>query len=244
MASITLYTRNILETGTVTVTGDADSGFPEARLCDRETALLWKDTVTEAKDFKVDQGVTGNLFVDLLGIFNHNFDGEDIEWQHSDDNSIWVDAVIDWTQDGSGQIIKTLSAAELRRFWKVTLTSMENPQAGELFMSYGCTFDIQARPAPSRQHSDNVRWNRSLGDAERSVKFGKKRRAYNYVLFLSEADLADFDSAMEDLDDYAKPFLICDHAGEYYFCRLTAPPSVSYDNKEYSRVELSIIEKL
>jgi len=53
--TITLYTRNILESGTVTVTGDPDAGFPESRLHDRAVSLFWKDTATEAKEFTVQQ---------------------------------------------------------------------------------------------------------------------------------------------------------------------------------------------
>ena len=83
---ITLYTRNILETGAVTVTGTPDTGFPVSRLYDRSIDFYWKDTVTEAKDFKIDQGASGNLAVDALIIDKHNFNGIDLKLQYSTDD--------------------------------------------------------------------------------------------------------------------------------------------------------------
>ena len=41
--TIKFYPYNILEFGTVTVTGDPDSGYPESRLYDRAISLYWKD---------------------------------------------------------------------------------------------------------------------------------------------------------------------------------------------------------
>ena len=61
-----LYTNNILESGTLTVSGTADTGFPESRLYDRSISLYWKDTITEAKYFTVDQGVADLLPESLL----------------------------------------------------------------------------------------------------------------------------------------------------------------------------------
>ena len=129
--SITLYTRNILETGTVTVTGTPDTGYPESRLYDRCISLYWLDTVTEAKNFVVDQGASGNLAVDFLAIEKHNFNGEDMQWQWSTDNfaADINDAVTDWTQGDNNQIIKTLGSDLTKRYWRVTVTSMANPQA-------------------------------------------------------------------------------------------------------------------
>jgi len=55
--TIKFYPYNILESGTVTVTGTADTGYPESRLYDRSINLLWKYT-TGAMEiiFQVDQG--------------------------------------------------------------------------------------------------------------------------------------------------------------------------------------------
>ena len=75
MSNITLYTRNIFETGTVTVTGTPDTGYPESRLHDRCISLYWKDTIIGGKNFLVDQGAAGNVSVNFLVIDKHNFNG-------------------------------------------------------------------------------------------------------------------------------------------------------------------------
>ncbi len=248
MASqITLYTRNILETGTVTVTGEPDGGYPEARLYDRQISFFWIDTVTEAKVFEVDQGASDNYAVDMLAIEAHNFDGEDLQWQYSGTGA-WggeeTDAVTDWSQSGNGQIIKEMGAEETERYWRLTLTSMDNPQCSEIFMSYGNVFTVLANPAPSAVDRANVDWDRSIGGTERSTKFGDIRRVRRYSMFLDATDLAAFQSAMAELDDYSKPFYIKDHAGNYFLCRLTAEPQEDYTNKDYTLVSIEVVEML
>ena len=89
MAKLTLYTRNILETGTVTMTGTPDSGYPLSRLYDRSKNFYWKDTVTEAKTLLVDQGASNILDVDFLAIVSHNFDALALSWDYSADNAAW-----------------------------------------------------------------------------------------------------------------------------------------------------------
>jgi len=246
MASITLYTRNILETGTVSVTGDPDTGYPESRLYDRNISLYWKDTVTEAKDFKVDQGASDNLAVDFLAIPKHNFNGVAMQWQYSTDDFVSDinDAVTDWTQGDNEQIIKTMSSALTKRYWRVTLASMSDPKCSEIYMSYGYTFDILHSPHPVADELANVRWNRSVGGIERSTKFGDERRVRVYSMFLSSSDLTNFRAAMDDLDGYSKPFYIKDHEGDYWMCRLQQPPREDFDHKSYTHVTIKVIEML
>jgi len=247
MAKIILYTRNILETGTVTVTGDPDDGFPEARLYDRAISLFWKDTVTEAKNFVVDQGASGNLAVDFLAIQRHNFSGEDLQWQYSNDNFSGDinDAVTDWNQAGNGQIVKVMSAAQTQRYWRVTLSSMENPMCGEIFMSYGREFEAQINPVPSLKRSANVRWQRTAGGLERSTKMGDVRRERSYVLYLDATDLAAFQAAMAELDEFSKPFYLKDHDGNYFPCRLAEDIKEDYDHDAArTRIALNVVEML
>jgi len=121
MAKIKLYTRNILETGIFTVTGDADSGYPEARLHDRDISLYWKDASADKVQFITDQGASP-VAVDSLIINGHDFDGSYMAWQYSDNSFYWVDAVPKWTQDGNSQIVKTLTIALTKRYWRVVLS--------------------------------------------------------------------------------------------------------------------------
>ena len=121
MAKIKLYTRNILDTGTLTVTGDADSGYPESRLYDRDNNLYWKEASADKVIFSVDQGASP-VAVDSLIINVHNFDGSYMAWQYSDNGNYWIDAVTRWTQSGNSQIVKTLSTALTKRYWRLILS--------------------------------------------------------------------------------------------------------------------------
>lgn len=243
--TITLYTRNILETATVTVTGTPDTGYPESRLYDRAISLFWKDTVTEAKTVHVDQGASP-LAVDFLAVAKHNFSGEDLQWQYStDDFSGDVnDAVTDWTQADNAQIVKALSSALTKRYWRLTVTSMENPQCSEIFMSYGYAFSILARPGSRAGKVSNVRWNRTIGGTERSTKMGPRRRQASYPLFVDTTNLGYLRDALDDLDELRKPFYIKDHEGDYWPARLLDDPLEAFDNPNRTHVELNLIEIL
>ena len=247
MAKIALYTRNILETGTVTVTGTPDSGFPESRLYDRAISLFWKDTVAEAKNFVVDQGAGASLAVGFLAIQRHNFNTYAMQWQYSNDNfsADINDAVTDWNQGDNDQIIKTMSAAETQRYWRVTLASMTNPKCGEIFMSYGREFEAMINPVPDLKRVSNVRWNRTAGGLERSTKMGDVRRQRSYSLFIDATDLTAFRAAMDELDEYSQPFWIKDHDGNYFLCRITEDIKEDYDHDAgRTRIQLNIIEQL
>jgi len=245
MPPIILFTRNILETGTVSVTGDPDDGYPEARLYDRHISLFWKDTVTEAKNFVVDQGATGNLAVDFLAINRHNFSGEDMQFQYSSDDFSGDinDAVTDWNQADNDQIIKELGAAITHRYLRVTLSSMENPKCGEIFISFGREFEATINPIPTLKRSSNVRWQRTVGGLERSSKMGDLRRARSYTLFLDSTDLASFQAAMDEIDENSKPFYLKDHDENYFLCRITEDINEDYDhNAARTRIGLNVIE--
>jgi len=243
--TIILYTRNILETGTVTVSGTPDTGYPESRLYDRAISLFWKDTVTESKTFHVDQGASP-LAVDFLAIAKHNFSGEDLAWQYStDDFSGDInDAVTGWSQADNEPIIKTIGSSLTKQYWRITLTSMENPQCSEIFMSCGHEFDIMAAPGARAVNVTNVRWQRTVGGTERSTKLGNRRRQRTYPLFIDETSLGYLRDALDDLDEGRRPFYIKDHEGEYWTARLIDDPLESWDHRTHKHVTLNIIEIL
>jgi len=241
-ASIIIYPQNIMEDGTVTVTGTADAGFPEARLWDRSIDLFWVDTVTEAKVYHVDYGSA--VSCDTLIIDKHNFNGEDMQFQHSPDDAAWTDAVTDWTQGDNLQIAKAMAASASKRYWQVTVTSMSNPKCSEIFISLGYVFPVQASPNSSQADRANVQWNRTVGGLDRSTKFGVKRRVRNYSLWLSAAEQTSFSAAMVFLDDYSKPFYIKDHAGAYFLCRFIDVPVFDFNHKTHARIDVGIVEVL
>jgi hypothetical protein len=242
---ITIYPYNIFELGTPSVTGDADTGYPEARLWDRSRNCYWKDTVTEAKVFLVDQG-SSPLNVDLLAILNHNFDGKDMQWQYSTDNfgADINDAVTDWAQSGYGDIIKTLGSAQNKRYWRVTLSSITNPMCAEIYMSKGYAFNIQADPSPGHGFDSNVLWSMSVGGEERSILLGEDKRRRNYFLKLGSTDLASFVEAIGYLNHWSYPFFFKDKDGSYFMARFDTLPMLDYSNKNYTGIDISIIEVL
>lgn len=247
MASIKLFTRNILETGTLSVTGTADTGYSEPRLYDRQPSLYWKDTVTEAKSFTLDQGATDNLAVDCLLIPKHNFDAADMSFQYSTDNFSGDinDAVTAWTQGDNLQIVKPMTAALTKRYWRVTLSSMANPRCGELFMSYGYEFEVAADGPPIFQDISKVTWTPSVGGLKRSVKHGDVGRNRQYTLLLNSADKTNYLAAMNDLSGYSKGFYFKDTDGDYFMAHLPAPPAIEPNREDsYARIRLVVSELL
>lgn len=239
-----IYTNNILESGTLTVTGTADDGFPETRLYDRALSLLWKDTVTEAKAFTVDQGGS-SLPVDFLSIEKHNFNGLDMQWQYSNDNfaADIHDAITDWAQTNNNQIVKTLTASITSRYWRVTISSKINPVCGELFMGTGTEYVVAQSGTPCMNDSDNVKWNRTVGGIERSTKFGEKRRVREYTIVVVSS--VDFRDSMDELQGYRLPFYIQDTDGSFFLCRLKQPPVESPDkSNSLVKIAFDIVEML
>ena len=245
--SITLYTNNILEDGTVTVTGSPTSGFPEERLWDRGISLFWLFTGTQVTIFEVDQGATGNVAVDFLAIESHNFNGEDLSWEYSANGAWGGEEVVaaTWTQGDNNQIIKTIGSPQTKRHWRLTLTSMTNPTASEIFMGLAQTFNILYRPGPKVSELDNVTWRRTIGGPERSTKFGVVRKTRGYDMKLDNStDLATLRTAIDDLDDYSKPFYVKDHEDEYWLARFLTPPPESWNNVTASGVAIELVEML
>ncbi|MDY7034563.1 MAG: hypothetical protein SV375_00145 [Thermodesulfobacteriota bacterium] len=253
---ITLYTRNILEDGTVDVTGTADTGYPESRLYDRSSSMYWKYTTgaTKIDQFgfgEDDFGFGGDRFgfeyeeqqdiiihcaqssairpVDLLFIAGHNFDGRTILWQYSVDGGVTWSAAATWAQSGNGDIVKSLASAITARDWRVVVGMHVNPIAGECIMSQGRSFQALGNPTPSEQPTGNVIWSRSIGGLERSIKLGSKKMGWNMELrFNGDADLQDFRAAMDDLSDYSLPLLLKDINDEYYIMRLLSEPVINH----------------
>jgi hypothetical protein len=243
--TVTFFPFTLAAIGTFSVTGTADSGYPESRLYDRAISLFWKDTVTEAKEFKTDQGA-GGLSIDSLFIEKHNFDGLAMAWQYSsDDFSADVnDAVTGWTQSGNGQIVKTLGTPITAQYWRVTLGSITDPVCSEIYLSLGYSFNCLRQQNPSGLDMSNVRWNKGLGGVERSTKFGPARKARVYTFWLDPTEWAELEAVISYLDDYAAPFYVQDHEGAYYLARFEEDPHFDFNHNTHTRVDVRIIEQL
>ena len=239
--TIKIFPYNILEHGTVTVTGTPDTGYAEERMWDRSVNLYWKDTVTEAKTFQVNQG-SNIKSVDMLFIAGHNFDGEDITWDWSTDGEAWTESA-GWTQSGFDNIVKTISALS-KQYWRVTVTSILNPMCAEIYMGAGYSFGVQARPDPMHDLIANVQWRQSIGAQERAIKLGATRQRRDYVVRMNSSELANLVSLLGDLDDLSLPFIVKDKDGNYHLMRFDEAPSRSYFDPDITEARLSLIEVL
>jgi hypothetical protein len=244
---VNLYPFNLLNLDGSSITTDGyDAGYPNARLGDLSVNLYWKYGSEGTVTIKVDQGASGSESIDFLAIERHNFDGETIAWQYSDNDSDWYDAVTSWSQSGNTQIIKTLSAAITHRYWRVTVTSMSSPQCTEIFMSRAYQFQVVVAEGPSGEDVAYVDWRQTYGDVEISSKRGSSRRSRIYPLFHAQSSytLASFREAIEYLDDYSKPFYFKDHEDNYWMARMAKPSTENYLNQSSSEKEIEVIEML
>lgn len=265
---ITLFTGNILENGTVTVTGSPDAGYPEERLWDRAISLYWKVTAAatnyeihvyypadsfgyaDADELGWDDDVFGyggaiSNACDLLYIVGHNFDGKVCYWEYSDNDTDWVEAVAHWTQDGNLAIGKLAAGATGHDYWRFRVLNIANPTAAEIWMGKGRTFTVLARPKPSEKDVSNVNRTQSIGGSVRIIKMGEARKNWmNYIRLPGDADLAKWKNAMREINGHEKPFLVKDINGYYYFMELDSDPPIEYDEFSRKWVDLSVLEVL
>ncbi len=244
--TVHFYPFNLLALATVTVTGEADTGFPESRLYDRSISLYWRDTVTEAKTFLVDQGAEGNLAIDFLAIPRHNFAGAAMALQYSDDDfaADVNDAVPPWTPSDNSPIVKLPGAAITARYWRLTLASMADPFCSEIYLSQGFAFNCLREENPTGEDAVNVQWNTTIGGVERSTKYGPARKVRRYTFFLSEAEFAEFETVVGYLDGYSQPFYFKDHRGAYFLARFVEVPQFDFNHATHTRVDVQLIEML
>uniref|UniRef100_A0A6M3KWM8 Uncharacterized protein n=1 Tax=viral metagenome TaxID=1070528 RepID=A0A6M3KWM8_9ZZZZ len=269
---IYLYTRNILENGTVTVTGgDPDTGYPVARLYDRYADLSWKCTtgsdykvgpmggdtysigpmggdtyeigdIGQTFNFQIQQEANNQKFIDTLLIAGHNFDGRLMKWQYSDDGAEWTDALSSWTQDGNALIVKSIS--ELNKpFWRVNVYNAVDPVCGEIVMSLGQTFPVMYAPNPAKIARPNIAWSQSIGGTERGIKYGGAKREWDYQLNLISTELTTFETAMDDLSDLTRPFFVKDHLSTYMLVRFIDPPAYNFKSIADSLQEIPFFIK-
>jgi len=218
MGQIKIYPYNILAEGTTTVTGDPDSGYPEARLYDFSIDFYWKKTAAASTYFfHTDQGST-ILPVDFLAIETHTFNGLTVHWEYSDNDSDWYAAVSSFVS-GSGQIIKTLASPLSHQYWRVRVISATSPRCTEIFMSRGYAFNVDFGEEPESADIDNVIWQEMLGGLERSVKLGEERKSKEYTVVLDNTAALNFRTAVGYMENYSRPFYFKDHEDNYWLAR-------------------------
>lgn len=225
MPTLLAVYKNILETGTVTLTaGTAHASFPLVRLYDRGIGRLFKITAAVTLEVRVDQGASGNIAIDRMIIpAGHNLDGMTCDIQHSPDGSVWTDAVTQWVQSGSGLLDKVWSSLT-KRYWRFKITTPASaPQFHELF--FGPTFSFAYDPEFG--WVDDVDWNVenrvTSGGQDRFCKYGDEKEVREYILdLLDNTEKANI-KALRDACAGTKPLWIYDMTGQWLYMKLDKP---------------------
>ena len=252
--TITLYTNNILYTGTVTAVSTCanSANYPVSRLYDGDILTYFKSTSTgvNSATITIDQGTSGK-YVDTIIIPKHNFsdstDNGTLTLAYSTDGSSWTTGK-EWTQTDNNLISQSLTTGgttAVYRYWRLQLgestSPIPKPRCSEIVLSKGYTWEVLGEPNPMHGDIDNVNHQRLLGGGERSVKRSTSKRYREYTVFLNSTQQTDFASAMSDLDNYSKFFFIKDHNDDYIFVDLDVP-TIEYDHPTYAHIRLSLLE--
>jgi len=215
-SKVKLLSYNILEEGTVAVTG-ADSGYPAARLYDRSLGFYCVYSAAGAYTVTI----SGNaLAVDTLIVEGHNLNGVACYWEYSDDGSSWTSAITDWTQSGNGQIRKQLSTAITHAYWRFRTGSVAF-QATEVFMGRAVTIPVIWDSQPKLKDVEDVSWYRTYGGVDHSIRVGPKRKHRSYSVFCNRTDypIATLRADFVYLDDYVKPLYVIDHEDNCFLAK-------------------------
>jgi hypothetical protein len=168
-----------------------------------------------------------------------------VQWQHSDNGSVWTDAVTDWSQSDNNQIVKSLASALDHRYWRVHVASSVNPQCTEVFMSSGYEFKVRFDEMPEENDIDRVKWHETLGGLERSVKMGDVRRVRKYSVFLDPTGVSNWSTVISYLDENSKPFYVEDHEGNYWLARFkNGLPGGPWVTEQQKTKEIELLEIL
>jgi hypothetical protein len=219
MSTAIICYRNILESGTVTVTSE-NSAFPKAALYDRDIGFLFKGNTTPANFYiTVDQGASISYEVDRLIIpAGHNLDGLALKLQYSTDNfGSDINDALSWTQSGSGLIDKTFTA-QTKRYWRLNIASPASaPELAEMFLTKQIPFIYNPEfggPVGKKRNID--RTESRAGEAQK-VKNGDARRSYKYGWSILEAAEKDMLEAWDDDCEGTKNFYLIDTDGNTVF---------------------------
>lgn len=216
---IKIMYRNILETGTVTVTTE-DALFPLYRLYDRDLGLLFKGTAFASPfAIKVDQGSSPIYEVDRMIIpVGHNFNGLACSLRYSTDNFASDDhEAVGWTQGDALLIDKAFTAAT-KGYWKLNITAPATIiELSELYLTKSCIF--ARNPSWGFGYGDkrNVVREESLDGHVQKTVWGDSKVHQRYDLTrMSDTQRAAL-KAWDDHCEGAKSFYIEDIIGTLLF---------------------------
>lgn len=229
--------RNILETGTVTVTTE-NASFPKYRLYDRNLGKLFKSTAF-ASPFAIviNQGAVISYEVDRLIIpAGHNLNGLACSLRYSTDNFGSDDhEAVGWTQ-GDALIIDKTFTAQTKQYWKLNITAPATiVEIPEIFLTKDYIFQINPILGSEEGFLDNVYSQESRSGLDYDVKFGTTRRLRTYdLIYVEETQKSDLESWKSHCEGI-KPFWIYDHYGTLIYMKMLNPLKFIYLENDPSR---------
>jgi hypothetical protein len=137
-----LYGFNALDTGILTVSGEA-TGKPKERLFDRRITFAWEDTsAAGARLITIDLGVGNAEGVDAYVVqAGHNLAGATILFQASTDMAVWNTRDSFAVPAGSTAMIYRTITLETTRGWRLSISgAAAPPQITELFITRQVAF--------------------------------------------------------------------------------------------------------
>jgi hypothetical protein len=219
---IKIMYRNILETGTVSVTTE-DTSFPKYRLYDRDIGLLFKATAYASPfAINVDQGASNIYEVDRLIIpEGHNLNNLACSLRYSTDNFGSDDhEAIGWTQGDALLIDKTFTA-QAKQYLKLNITAPERIiEMPECYLTKAYIFARNPSWGFGYGNKRNIAREESLSGYIQKTKWGEPRIHQRYDLTrISDAQRAAL-KAWDDHCEGSKSFYIEDILGTLLFAEL------------------------
>jgi hypothetical protein len=217
---------NILEASAVSLSaGTEDTSYPLYRLYDRNVGRMFKPTVAETIEVKIDQGgeATPESIDRLIIPVGHNLAGMTLDIEHSADDVAYTPAVTQWT--GAAGLINKSWSELTKRYWKFIITSPASiPELPELFLTSTYEWERNpARPTGALDEEHNVTSESTAAGQDRFLEHGDPKRQRPYHMpRCGEAQKDNIKALFEGWGGSA-PFWLCDHEGDWIFGKLLAP---------------------
>ncbi len=235
-----LFSRNLLETGVVTVTSEAT---PVTRLYDRSRFPAWQATTNATQDIDIDVASATYSHVAFVGVTTTT--GLEIYRGSSFPPATLTLSIASLADP----YIANLGASYSDRYVRIRILSGGVvPALGEVFLGLPQTLTLPPfiRNA-GRGTLANVRRDLSPAGVTWAVKLGTKRSRLAYAWTgMDQADLTAVEAAYDDIDQGAKPLFVQDELGVAYWvnCVTDALAPVPIGNGLYELPELTFEEAL
>jgi len=224
MSLIRLATANLLEIATsLTDTGTATTGYPIARLVDRNVAREYR-IADDADRETVATGSVSAIEVNALIIAaGHNVGGLAYTLAKSANGTDWTTVSTGNLPAGTGIIVVEF-AATTGAHWKLTLPHAQAVIMTEMMLEKIYTFERNPqRPSGALETRLNVTTSETAAGSARYISHGpvRRRRSYDFAN-ASAAEATELQSRFAALGG-VKPFFLCDHAGAWIWGNLEEP---------------------